>query len=80
MQTPIITLAWFATAIIRCVVVQHSYEQDYKNDWYIALNLGICLNCLSPGHSLLTCISQAGCFKCGTRHNSLMCPQNPHNN
>lgn len=47
--------------------------------WYQVLNMGICLNCLRPGHSSFRCIREGACTRCGLRHNSLLCRRNPTN-
>lgn len=47
--------------------------------WYTVLKKGVCLNCLIRGHSHLTCKRPGTCTRCGTRHNSKLCPQGPNN-
>lgn len=47
--------------------------------WYHALNGGVCLNCLRQGHSSFRCLKEGACRRCGTRHNSLLCPRHPEN-
>lgn len=47
--------------------------------WYRALRAGVCLNCLIRGHSSFTCINVGACMRCQQRHNSQLCPKNPHN-
>lgn len=47
--------------------------------WYRALKAGVCLNCLTRGHSSFTCKMVGACTRCFTRHNSILCPKNPNN-
>lgn len=47
--------------------------------WFRALSAGVCLNCLTLGHSSFTCMSPGACTRCQKRHNSLLCPMNPMN-
>lgn len=42
--------------------------------WFTVLSLGVCLNCLFPGHSSARCSQQANCPKCGEAHDSILCP------
>lgn len=50
-----------------------------RERWHHAINLGVCLNCLRPGHSSFKCQSEGACKRCGTRHNSLLCEHHPCN-
>lgn len=62
--------------MIRCAPFKQLTLQE---KWYYALNGGVCLNCLRWGHSSFRCIQEGACHRCGLRHNSLLCPQNPDN-
>jgi hypothetical protein len=57
--------------MIRCTTFSRAGLQER---WYIALSLGVCLNCLMPCHTSFTCTDGGTCLDCGTRHNSLLCP------
>lgn len=46
--------------------------------WYTALKLGVCLNCFRRGHSHFRCNKPGACWRCGTRHNSKLCPEGPN--
>lgn len=47
--------------------------------WYRALKMGVCLYCFRTGHSSFTCDNPGCCIRCGTRHNSKLCPNNRKN-
>lgn len=65
-----------AHRMIRCA---NLYQLSLEERWYEALMGGVCLNCLRPGHSSLTCFTVGACRRCGMRHNSSLCPRNPDN-
>jgi hypothetical protein len=54
-------------------------REGLQRRWYIALNLGVCLFCLYPGHSSFTCRIEGTCDRCGQRHNSRLCPKREFN-
>lgn len=54
-------------------------SHQLQHRWYHALQLGVCLNCLRPGHSSFKCLKEGACRRCGTRHNSLLCNRHPAN-
>lgn len=60
----------------RCTTMLREGLQDR---WFRALRAGVCLNCMIRGHSSFTCKNVGACSKCGVRHNSILCPQNPNN-
>lgn len=62
--------AYRCTTLIRAGILER---------WYIILSRGLCLNCLYGKHSSFTCSRIGACERCGTRHNSLLCPNNPNN-
>lgn len=62
--------------LFRCATFKRS---SLLERWFRALRVGVCLNCLTLGHSSFTCISGGACTRCQTRHNSKLCPQNPNN-
>lgn len=47
--------------------------------WYFVLTHGVCLYCLYPGHSSLSCKTKGTCPLCLTRHNTKLCPQKDYN-
>lgn len=49
-------------------------EPDMRERWYVALSVGVCLFCLRLGHSSFSCWRLGQCRRCGTRHNSVLCP------
>lgn len=60
----------------RCPVFQRMGLQE---KWYTVLKKGVCLHCLIRGHSHFTCDTPGACWRCGTRHNSKLCPKGPSN-
>lgn len=56
--------------VYRCNTFIHAGLQER---WYLILKLGLCLHCLYPKHSSFSCKEPGACFRCGTRHNSLLC-------
>lgn len=42
--------------------------------WFIALTVGVCLNCLRYGHSSGRCRNGGDCVPCRRPHNSVLCP------
>lgn len=52
---------------------------NLRERWYESLRNGVCLNCLRHGHSSFTCLRPGACNRCGSRHNSLLCPRHPSN-
>lgn len=72
----------------RCVLCEGSHkmyrcqrmmELGLGERWRLALSKGVCLHCLYPRHSSFTCSEPGACKRCGTRHNSVLCPKNPGN-
>lgn len=60
----------------RCTTIIRAGLQER---WYKALKAGVCLYCLRTGHSSFTCEDLGACYRCKTRHNSLLCPKNQRN-
>lgn len=57
--------------LIRCQLFLRAGLQER---WYMALSLGVCLNCLMPCHTSFRCSDGGHCLDCLTRHNTLLCP------
>lgn len=62
--------------LFRCKTMMRS---SLVERWYRALKAGVCLNCMLRGLSSFSCRSEGACVKCGSRHNSILCPRNPKN-
>lgn len=62
--------------LYRCMAFR---RMGLRERWYTVLRLGLCLNCLIPGHSHYTCETPGACCRCGKRHNSQLCPIGPCN-
>lgn len=58
----------------RCTTMLRAGLQER---WYRTLKAGVCLNCMIHGHSHFACSNDGACFRCGCRHNSILCPKNP---
>lgn len=48
-------------------------RENIQQRWLEAIKLGVCLNCLTIGHSSFTCQDRGCCPYHGTRHSSFLC-------
>lgn len=55
-------------------VCPYMLRANLPERWQLALDLGVCLNCLRYGHSSFTCKMAGNCAHCKLAHNSVLCP------
>lgn len=61
--------------LLKCPTLDNA---TLEQRWRMVLTIGFCLCCLRPGHSSFTCKVGGSCYRCGTEHNSKLCPKNPN--